>query len=110
MIPSEEFERMFTREQKVALGKQCKIVLDTARTRRLKTATALYSVQFVHYTVSPSLENNHSLAVLDGTKDKSETKLEWFHDQEVGDLPLCMKTFNFTGSLGHFAKSRVLPS
>ena len=59
-IPLEEFERMFTREQKVALGKQCKIVLDTAQAHGLQELG--YLVQLVHY-MSHSLENNLLIAV-----------------------------------------------
>jgi Methyltransferase TRM13 len=59
-IPSEEFEMTFTREQKAALGKRCKIVLDTARAHRLQELG--YSVRLVHYT-SHSLENNLLIAI-----------------------------------------------
>jgi tRNA:m4X modification enzyme len=60
LIPSEQFERTFTREQKAKLGKRCKIVLDTARAHRLQELG--YSVQLVHYT-SRSLENNLLIAL-----------------------------------------------
>lgn len=59
-VPSEEFERTFTREQKAALGKRCKIVLDTARAHRLQELG--YTVRLLHYT-SHSLENNLLIAI-----------------------------------------------
>jgi tRNA:m4X modification enzyme len=59
-VPSGEFERTFTRGQKAALGKRCKIVLDAARAHRLQELG--YNVRLLHYT-SHSLENNLLVAI-----------------------------------------------
>lgn len=60
LIPSEVFEREFSREDKAALGKRCKLALDTARGHALKRM-GYNKVQFVRYTTL-SLEDTLMIA------------------------------------------------
>ena len=53
LIPSEEFERAFSRDSKIALGVQVKQILDLARIAALQETTDLrqgYDVELVRYT------------------------------------------------------------
>ena len=60
LVPSEQFEREFTREEKAALGKQCKLALDTARGHALKRI-GYTNIRFARYTTL-SLEDTLLLA------------------------------------------------
>ena len=60
LVPSEQFEREFTRAEKASLGKRCTLALDTARGHKLKQI-GYQHVKFVAYTTL-SLENTLILA------------------------------------------------
>ena len=49
LVPSEQFEREFTRAEKASLGKRCTLALDTARGHKLKQI-GYQHVKFVTYT------------------------------------------------------------
>jgi Methyltransferase TRM13 len=49
LVPSEKFEREFTREEKADLGKRCKLSMDTARGHALKRI-GYRNIRFVRYT------------------------------------------------------------
>jgi Methyltransferase TRM13 len=61
LVPSEKFEREFTREEKAALGKRCKLTMDTARGNALKRI-GYQSIRFVRYTTL-SLEDTLIIAM-----------------------------------------------
>ncbi|CAB9515479.1 m(4)X modification enzyme TRM13 homolog [Seminavis robusta] len=61
LVPSQKFEREFTREEKAALGKRCKLALDTARGHALKRI-GYSDIRFVRYTTH-SLEDTLLIAM-----------------------------------------------
>ena len=64
MIPSSEFEALFSRNEKAILGKRCKLIIDTARA--FKLIQLGYKVKLVLYTTH-SIED-HLLLALPQTK------------------------------------------
>jgi tRNA:m4X modification enzyme len=74
LIDSKEFETNFPREEKTALGKRCKLFLDTARAYRLQEAG--YRVKLVRYTTM-SMEDHLIMAVpADATSGVKKQKRE----------------------------------
>ena len=61
LIPSEKFEREYSRQEKAALGKRCKLSLDTARGHALKRI-GYTDIRFVRYTIL-SLEDTLIIAM-----------------------------------------------
>jgi hypothetical protein len=60
IVDSKEFEKSFPRDQKAALGKRCKLFLDTARAYRLQELG--YRVKLVRYTTM-SIEDHLLIAI-----------------------------------------------
>ena len=60
LVDSDDFERSFSRPEKMALGKRCKLFLDTARAYRLQEVG--YQVKLVRYTTM-SIEDHLLMAV-----------------------------------------------
>jgi tRNA:m4X modification enzyme len=60
LVPSGTFEREFTRDEKAALGKRCKLAMDTARGHALKRI-GYRSIRYVRYTTL-SLEDTLIIA------------------------------------------------
>jgi hypothetical protein len=60
LIDSKEFEKSFSRDEKAALGKRCKLFLDTARAYRMQELG--YRVKLVRYTTM-SIEDHLLIAL-----------------------------------------------
>jgi len=62
IIPSDEFEKAFTKEEKMRLGKRCKIMIDLARAHRLQVSGKYRQVKLIRYTTM-SMEDHLLIAI-----------------------------------------------